>query len=104
MVVFFIALLLLCFTISNESTRIFVAIMSVLAAALIVWCIRTAWDSREDEDIWESSLDALRRSRRDIFNHVKQLGQDAFDSFPSCRTPGTARRSHQMAERRSVVV
>ncbi|KAI0287385.1 hypothetical protein BC826DRAFT_53980 [Russula brevipes] len=104
LVVFLIALLLFCFTISNESTRISAAIMSALAASLAVWSIRATWYSREDADIWERSLDALRRSRRDIFNHVKQLGQDAFDSFPSCRTPGTARNSHQMAERRSNVV
>jgi len=103
-VLFFIALLLLCFTLSNESTRISAAIMSFLVASLIVWPIRTIWDSREDDDIWESSLDALRRSRRDIFDYVKLLGQDAFDSFPSCRTPWTARDSHQMAERRSNVV
>ncbi|KAH9979759.1 hypothetical protein BJV74DRAFT_759462, partial [Russula compacta] len=39
MTIFFIALLLFCLTISNAPTRISVAVMSVFAASLIVWCI-----------------------------------------------------------------
>ncbi|KAI0250647.1 hypothetical protein BJV78DRAFT_1283069 [Lactifluus subvellereus] len=39
MVLFFIALLLLCFTISNTSTRIFVSVTSVMMAPPVVGCI-----------------------------------------------------------------
>jgi len=67
MVTFFIALLLLCFTISNRATRISVLIMSVLVVSLIVWCIRTAWQSTEGEDLWRDSLVVLRRTRDNLF-------------------------------------
>ncbi|KAH8987900.1 hypothetical protein EDB92DRAFT_1948398 [Lactarius akahatsu] len=52
MVMFSIALLLLCFSISNVSTRISVAVTSVIVAALIVWCIRSAWESSEEKGVW----------------------------------------------------
>ncbi|KAI9458584.1 hypothetical protein BJY52DRAFT_412493 [Lactarius psammicola] len=75
MVMFSIALLLLCFSISNLSTRIFVAVTSVMVAALIGWCIRTAWESSEERGVWLSSflpyvtraLDRIYGVRRDFF-------------------------------------
>ncbi|KAH9989672.1 hypothetical protein BJV77DRAFT_1069397 [Russula vinacea] len=75
MVIFFIALLLFCFSISNHSTRIFVAMMSVLIATLIGWCIWTSWDSKEDDedDVWESSLAVFRRARVTLFGRVKEI-------------------------------
>ncbi|KAF8474433.1 hypothetical protein DFH94DRAFT_131009 [Russula ochroleuca] len=73
MVIFFIALLLFCFKISNVSTRIFVAMMSVLVATLIGWCIRTAWESSDDDDVWENSLAVLRRTRVALFKRVKEF-------------------------------
>ena len=73
MVIFFVALLLFCFTISNILTRIFVAISSVLLATLIGWCIWTAWESAEDEDIWPDTLAVLRRTRGILFERVKEL-------------------------------
>jgi hypothetical protein len=73
MVIFFVALLLFCFTISNILTRIFVAISSVLLASLIGWCIWTAWESAEDEDIWPDTLAVLRRTRGVLFECVKEL-------------------------------
>jgi hypothetical protein len=73
MVIFFIALLLLCFRISNASTRIFVAIASVVMAALIGWCIRIVWESTEEEDVWRDSLIALRRTRGALFRRVKEF-------------------------------
>ncbi|KAF8264910.1 hypothetical protein EI94DRAFT_1737414 [Lactarius quietus] len=41
MTMFSIALLLFCFTISNPTTRIFVAVTSVMVVALICWCNST---------------------------------------------------------------
>ena len=73
MVIFFVALLLFCFSISNTLTRIFVAIMSVLMGALIGWCIRTAWESTEQDDIWQMSLAVLRHTRIVLFERVKEL-------------------------------
>ncbi len=52
---FSIALLLFCFQISNLPTRIFVAITSVMVAALILWCVRSAWESTDERGAWLSS-------------------------------------------------
>jgi hypothetical protein len=68
---FFIALLLFCFRISNLATRISVAIASALVAALIIWCIWTAWESTESEDVWRDSLVVFRRARINLFKRVK---------------------------------
>jgi hypothetical protein len=74
MVIFFIALLLFCFSISNAPTRVFVAMMSVLMVTLIGWGIRTAWESEEDEDeVWEKSLAVFRRTRSVLFDRVKEV-------------------------------
>ena len=71
--IFFIALLLFSFSISNIQTRIFVAIMSVFMATLIGWCIRTSWESNEDYDVWEKSVVVLRRTLRALFERVKEF-------------------------------
>jgi hypothetical protein len=99
MVIFFIALLLLCFTISNTSTRGFVAVISTLVAALIMWCIWTAWESAEDNDVWRKSLAALRRTRGDVSKSVKELFQDALRPFSIRRAPGDVHSTHSMTDR-----
>ena len=73
MVIFFVALLLFCFSISNVSTRIFVTISSVLVITLIGWCIRIIRQSTEDEDVWQKSLAVLRRTRGALFERVKNF-------------------------------
>ncbi|SRR6266852_1200064 len=82
MVIFFIALLLFCFRISNLATRISVSIMSVLVAALIIWCIRTAWESTEGENVWRDSLVVFQRARGNLFRRVKN-----FNPFRARRIP-----------------
>ena len=101
MVIFSIALLLLCFTISNTLTRSFVAVMSTLVAALIMWCIRTAWESTEDFDVWHNNLVVLRRTRDNLYKRVKKLGRDITGPF-STRHPQEdirSMRSISMSER-----
>jgi hypothetical protein len=71
--IFFIALLLFCFSISNPATRICVTIMSVLVVVLIIWCIRTAWETTEGEDVWRDSLIVFRRARSNLFKRVKDF-------------------------------
>ncbi|KAI9438682.1 hypothetical protein H4582DRAFT_190456 [Lactarius indigo] len=56
MMTFFIALLLFCFCISNASTRIFVAVTSVIVAVLVVWCIQNTWGSSDAMETWFSGL------------------------------------------------
>jgi hypothetical protein len=99
MVIFFIALLLLCFTISNTWTRSSVAVTSTLVAALVMWCIRTAWETTEDYDVWRKSLAALRRTRGDISKGVKELAQDILSSFFMRRRSGDAHSTHSMSGR-----
>jgi hypothetical protein len=105
MVLSFIGLLLFCFTISNTPTRAFVAVMSVVAAFLIVWCIQTAWESTEDEYLWRNSLLVLKRTRDDLFRSVKQFGLDTFRSSPTRRVSpaGSVRSIHLTGERQSEV-
>ena len=70
MVIFLVALLLFCFSISNVSTRIFVAISSVLVITLIGWCIRIIRQSTED-NVWQNSLVVLRRTPGALFERIK---------------------------------
>ncbi|KAI0261590.1 hypothetical protein BC834DRAFT_459368 [Gloeopeniophorella convolvens] len=56
MVIFFVALLLLCFRSTNLPTRLPVAVMSLFIAGLITWCIHNAWESSADGELWLSSL------------------------------------------------
>jgi hypothetical protein len=73
MVIFFIALLAFCFSISNFSTRIFVAISSALVITLIGWCIRIGSESTNNDGVWQDSLLVFRRTRSVLFEHVKGL-------------------------------
>ncbi|KAI0296393.1 hypothetical protein BC826DRAFT_934163 [Russula brevipes] len=100
MVVFFIALLLLCFTISNMATRIFVGFISVLMASLIVWCIQSTWESGHDEyaRVWRDSLAAMRRTHRNVIGYMKQLRAGALIPFPTRRTPEDVHNLHPMDE------
>ena len=82
MVIFFIALLLFYFGISNLATRISVSITSVVVTTLIIWCIRTTWESIEGEDVWRDSLIVFRRARSNLFNRVKD-----FNPFRGRRVP-----------------
>jgi uncharacterized membrane protein YccC len=99
MVIFFIALLLFCFTISNTATRAFVVAMSVITAVLVLWCIWLAWETTEDYDLWQNSKDALRRTRNDIVKRGKEFGQDLLSPFSTRRAPEVAHSIHSMAER-----
>ena len=56
--------------------------MSVLVATLIIWCIRTAWESTEGEDVWKDSLAVFRRTRSNLFDRVKN-----FNPFRTRRVP-----------------
>lgn len=72
---FSVALLLFCFSISNPSTRVFVAVTSVIVAALICWCIKSFWESSEGRRMWINpllpyatrALDLVRGARSDFF-------------------------------------
>ncbi|KAI0000139.1 hypothetical protein BJV74DRAFT_821832 [Russula compacta] len=107
MITFFIALLLVCFTISNTPTRISVAIMSVFAAGLIVWCIRTASVATEDFSVWRVSLVVLERTREDLLRRVKQfvtmLVALALSPLPTRRTSESVHTMRSMADRQSGV-
>jgi hypothetical protein len=99
MVTFFIALLLFCYTISNTSTRVFVAVISVIVAILILWCIHLARNSTEDFYVWHNSKLALRRTRDDLFKRIKELGHGLLSPFSTRHTPEVAHGVHAIAER-----
>jgi hypothetical protein len=89
MVMFSIALLFFCFTISNASTRVFVAIMSVLVATLVGCCIRISWDFTEDNEdgAWQKSLAVLQRTGGVLFDRVKGFNPFHTIPFPTRRVP-----------------
>jgi len=73
MVIFSVALLLFCFTISNTSTRIATGTMSAVIVALVAWCIRTAWKSGDSRGLRQDSLLTLRRARDRLFARLKHF-------------------------------
>ena len=94
MVTFFIALLLFCFTISNKSTRISVAVMSTLVVVLVVWSMQ-ALESELAKEVFYHSLAVLRRSRHRFL--------PSFNRLFRTRAP-VSQGSIQMATRQSGVV
>ena len=71
--IFFVALLHFCFTISNALTRIFAAIASVLVTTLVGCCIWTAWESTEGNGVRHKSFVVFRRTRDALFERVKGM-------------------------------
>ena len=82
MVIFFVALLLFCFSISNSPTRIFLAISSVLLITLVGWSIWLAWETTENDELWKVSVLAFRRTRSDLSKRLK-----GFNPFRPRRAP-----------------
>ena len=78
MVIFFVALLLFCFSISNSPTRIIVAISSVVLVTLVGWSVWLAWETTENDEIWQSSMSAFRRTFRDLSERVKGVYLNPF--------------------------
>ena len=79
MVLFFLALLLSCFTLSNGATRITVAVMSVIMSCLIVWSVLTAWQSDDDgEVVYYRYSFALKRAGHRILTSVKRFALSIF--------------------------
>jgi hypothetical protein len=69
LVTFSVALLLFGFVISNNWTRIIVAVTSAPLVSLTVVCIRTIWETSDDGEVWwdgfqSSLLRALQFGRR----------------------------------------
>ncbi|KAH9003374.1 hypothetical protein EDB86DRAFT_2891767 [Lactarius hatsudake] len=56
MVMFFVALLLFSLYRSNTPTRVIVAVASAMLAALVVSCIRWAWESSDGRVEWSGNL------------------------------------------------
>ncbi|KAN0127127.1 hypothetical protein V8E53_015065 [Lactarius tabidus] len=71
MVMFFVALLLVCFGTSNLSTRIFIAVTSVMVAVLVGWCILWSWRSGDSGKVWFNSL---LLSLRRAFGFTRVIG------------------------------
>jgi hypothetical protein len=99
MVIFFIALLLFCFTISNMPTRIIVCVSSVMMSPLVAGCISTSWRSSDDGELWEDNLTALKRLLGP-FAHLKQLLSSPLASPFAQPTPDDVRSMHSMTEHR----
>jgi hypothetical protein len=72
MVTFFIALLLFCFYISNMSTRIVVAVSSVIMTPPVIVCIVISWQTSDDGALGRSSFTVLKCSGGRLFARLRQ--------------------------------
>ena len=103
---FSVALLLFCFTISNISTRIATGTMSAVIAALVAWCILTAWESGDGRGVWQDSLliMMLLRAGYRLFARLKHfvLVLISLRPFPTRRTSEDVHSVHSMADRHGV--
>ncbi|KAI0250650.1 hypothetical protein BJV78DRAFT_544493 [Lactifluus subvellereus] len=106
MVIFFIALLLLCFTISNTSTRIFISVMSLVMTPPVVGCILVSRRSSDDGELWHDSLVVLKRSGDRLLACLKHFALGAFGlcyARPTLHIPDEVRSAHSMTERQDGV-
>jgi hypothetical protein len=104
MVIFSVALLLFCFTISDTSTRIATGTMSAVVAAPVAWCIRTAWESGDTRGVQDSLL-TLRRTGDRLFARLKHfvLVLIPLRPFPTRRTSEDVHSVHSMVDRQPEV-
>jgi len=106
MVIFFIALLLLCFTISNTSTCIFVSVMSVMMAPPVVGCILICRRSSDDGELWHESLVVLKRSSDRLLACLKHFALGALRlryARPTPHIPDEVGSAHSMTVRQDGV-
>ena len=105
MVMFLIALLLLCFTISNTSTRIFVSVMSVMLVPPVVGCILVSRRTSDDGELWHDSLVVLKRSRDRLLARLKHFAVGVLRSHarPTPHIPEEVGSVHSMTERQDRV-
>jgi len=92
LVTFSVALLLFGFVISNNWTRIIVAVTSAPVVALTVGCIWTTWESGNDRGVW---LDGFQPSivRALQFEHLPSFVLRVIDPLrnrPTSRGPDDA--------------
>jgi len=106
MVTFFIAVLLFSFCYSNTSTRISVAVASVMFSVLTAWCVRRAWESSDGREVWSHNLiPSITRA----FSHAYDICYDLFvvirPEDPSPHVPGHDNTAHRTPghEEREVV-
>ncbi|KAI9438581.1 hypothetical protein H4582DRAFT_182781 [Lactarius indigo] len=83
MVMFFIALLLFSFYQSNTPTRVIVAVASAMLAALVVSCIRWAWESSDGREACYNLFVFLSRRER-----PSPRAPDADDVYPMSNHEG----------------
>jgi hypothetical protein len=106
MVIFFIALLLLCFTISNTLTRIFTSVMAVMMVPPVVGCILVSRRSSDDGELWHDSLVVLKRSRDRLIAPLKHFALGALRLLyprPTPHIPDEVGSAHSMTERQDGV-
>src|SRR5260221_12030527 len=98
MLMFFVALFLYCFSLSNLRSRISIASISLVVLAFFVGCMWTIWESSNKWAVW---LDGLPSpiSHALVPLHLSCL-PDAAMSFPKCfrsRTTNDTGSEHEMA-------
>jgi len=105
---FFVALFLYCFSISNLRSRISIASISLVVFAFIVGCLWTIWESSDKWAVWLGGFQVpshISRALRAL--HPSSRLRDAAMSFRNCfrsRTTNNTGNEYEMATRRGGVV
>jgi len=107
MLMFFVALFLYCFSISNLRSRISIASTSLVVFAFFVGCLWIIWESSDKWAVWLGGFQVpshISRALRAL--HLSRL-RDAAMSFRNCfrsRTTNDTGSEHEMATRRGGAV
>jgi len=104
---FFVALFLYCFSISNLRSRISIASISLVVFAFFVGCLWIIWESSDKWAVWVDGVQVPSPISRVLRALRPSCLRDAAMSFRDCfrsRTTNHTSSEHEMAPRRDGVV
>ena len=92
MLMFFIALFLYCFSISNLRSRISIASISAVMLAFFLACVWTIWESSDTWGVWLYGVcPSIARLARDIARCLRSAVMTFCKSFHSATTDNVRR-------------
>ncbi|KAH9973818.1 hypothetical protein BGW80DRAFT_1306583 [Lactifluus volemus] len=104
MVTFSIALLVLCFYISNMPTRMVIAVSTFTSAPPVIVCVVISWLTSDDGELWKNNLVVFKRSGVRLFvRPLKRLQQQITSHLPRLHNthPAPQSPSIPMADRQN---
>jgi len=104
MLMFFVALFLYCFSISNLRSRISIASISLIVFAFFVGCMWIIWESSNKWAVWLEGLPSpISRTLRALHHSRLRDAAMSFRKYFRSRTTNDTGSEHEMATRRDGV-